>query len=183
MHEQAGALTVFIALPPKNGPPLAILADPPHSPWDYDLTRGCGIIGKKPMTKLGIYHKRGEQGVSPGDLAQLTCDDLLLPAKVIRAAGRASRPAKTPRQGYRQRRTNSQVCSAFPGKFSWEKYTAARHRTSFSCLNWRIRQRASHSSVASRGYGLAGCRCRCLLCGSTCAPSSHESRSPSRSAR
>lgn len=94
MHGQAGVRTVFTALPPENGPPLAIPADPPHSPCDHDLTRGCGIIGKKLMTKLGIYHKRGEEGVSPGDFAQLTCDDLLLPAKVIGLPGELQDPQR-----------------------------------------------------------------------------------------
>src|SRR5699024_2418130 len=37
----------------------------------------------------------------------------------------------------------------FPGRFAWDRYAAARRRTSFSCSSNRIRFRASRNSVAS----------------------------------
>ena len=76
VHGRAGVLTVFTPLLPEDGPPLVIPADPPRGPCAHDLTRGCGVIGEKPMTEPGIRHMRGEQGVGPVGLDQLAGGDL-----------------------------------------------------------------------------------------------------------
>lgn len=80
VHGRAGVLTVFTPLLPEDGPPLVIPADPPHGPCAHDLTRGCGVIGEKPVAELGIRHMRGEQGVGPVGLDQLAGGDLFASA-------------------------------------------------------------------------------------------------------
>src|SRR5699024_8880623 len=128
------------------GPPLVVPADPPRRPLTHHLAGLCGFTDEEPVAVLGVVEVCVQQCVCSVGLGQLGCGDLLVPPVIVGLTGELQDP-----QGHRDGNVVSgelahERVPPFPGRFAWDRYAAARRRTSFSCSNSRTRRLASRSS-------------------------------------
>lgn len=107
---------VLAALLSEHGEPLIVPADPPRSPPEHWFSHLHGFFDEEPVAELAelrIIEVGVQQGVGMIGLAEFGPGDLLFPPAVVGAAGRAPRPAGTPRRGCRQRRARSRAGRRF----------------------------------------------------------------------
>jgi hypothetical protein len=138
--------------------PAVVATDPPHrAVRDLDA-RGADLVGEEPVAELEVVTMRVEHGVREPGLVEFSVGERLAEPPAVLLATELEDPA-----GHRDGdAVNGQFTDEperqFGEMFAWDRYPAARRRTSFSCSSIRIRRFASRSSASSVVVGPGGSR-------------------------
>src|SRR5699024_2492081 len=126
--------------------PAADRADPPGRPPAHLLARGLSFIGEVAVAELWVFSVRVEQGIGPVRLGEFGIGDRALEPPVVRLTSYSKYPTRHRDGDAVSGELAHERVPPFPGRFAWDRYAAARRRTSFSCSNSRTRRLASRSS-------------------------------------
>src|SRR5215207_7392483 len=134
-------------------PPAVVPTDPPHRPVAHVVAGGTNLVGEEPIAELGIVLVGIEDGVRHIRLVELGCGDRVGAPPVVWLTSDLEDPARH-RDGDRViGKLADERVHHFPGRFAWDRYAAARRRTSFSCSSSRTRRRSSRLSACSSLVG------------------------------
>ncbi|NMF10273.1 hypothetical protein HF852_11810, partial [Corynebacterium xerosis] len=110
---------------------------------DLDAVLVSEFVGEEPVAEGGVISVQVVQLVHQVRVVVVTPADRVLEPLVVPLGRQSQDPARHrdrhPDPGADRGHLLDEREDYFPGRFAWDRYAAARRRTSFSCSNSRIR--------------------------------------------
>lgn len=118
-------------------------AQPPHSILRGDDADVVKFVGQEPVAQRGVVGMNLMQHLDDVGILDIALADRFLQPLVVPLGREPQDPARHrdrhPDTGVGRGHLMDEREDCFPGRFAWERYAAARRRTSFSCSSNRLR--------------------------------------------